>query len=226
MALTVSTIAARAMVLAPDLSSTLLAVDYQAEVSAAVLRLSRHEPQELYVDITGDGSSTTHDLTGWLRTHQAFRAEYPIDDTDLELASWAVVRKGAGWALSVSEVVPSGDDLRLWYRANHTSNGTTTTVDDTLLEPVARFCAALVLRRFAARFLHSRRSETLGGSELVDLRTGVKEAMDLAKLLDREALELLGIVEDDAVSSSGAAGATSGEVGIAVVTPPWGSIGL
>jgi len=222
MALDVSTIASRAMELAPDLSQSLQQSDYEADVPAAVAALSRYEPQELYLDVTGDGTERVQ-LTGWDRRARAFRLEYPIDEDEIPASGWAVVRSGAGWSLVLSSALAAGEQARLWYRLPHAVDtaAATTTVPDDLLEPVALFCAAVALRRLAARYLQSRRSETLSGVELVDLRSQAQEARDLAKELDRQALELLGVVGDDAGGQD-----DGGDVAVYHVSPPWEAIGL
>jgi len=224
MALTVASVASRAMELAPDLSQTFAQADYEAEVPAAVAALSRYQPQDLSMDLTGDGTDRL-DLTGWDRRASAYRLEYPVDEDEIPATGWAVVRSGAGWSLVLSSALGSGESARLWYTLPHdvaTAAGTTTVPDD-LREPCALFCSGSILRRMATRYLQQRRSETLSGVELVDLRSQAKEALEQARAYDRQALELLGVVRDDA---AGAGGGSGEDVAVEFVTPPWEAIGL
>ncbi len=224
MALSVSSIAARAMELAPDLSDTLQVDAYKADVPAAAGALSRYAPQELAIDVTGDGT-TRIALSGWDRRADAFRLEYPINEGEIPAPGWTVVRSGAGWSLDLGSALGSGEKARLWYRLPHAVDvsADTTTIPDDLLEPVALLAAGVTLRRLAARYLQQRRAESLSGVELVDLRSQAREALDLAKTLDRQALELLGVIGDDAGASATAGGE---DVAVEYVTPPWESIGL
>lgn len=223
MVLSIADIRDKSKELVTDLSDKLGAdADHEACVPAAYIKLSQYKPQLLYVDVTGDGETYRHELSSWKDDSIIIRVEYPIDEEDLNDASWIESRNANGKTIILSELIPDSEDFRVWYSAWHTDDDTDTTVPDQYLEMVGRFCAAIMLRRMGTNQLQSRRAGVAVGPELVDF-TPVQQSMkDYANMLDREALELLGVVQDDAISGSQGGGSDdSTEVALSYVSPSW-----
>lgn len=198
-------------------------------VPYALVKLSHYRPVSTYVEITGDGETYDHTLTGWLETNRATRVDYPVttgDETTLAIDKWSVQQKpvsgSLAWILRLTTVIPDTEDLWLYYTAQH-SGTTTTTVENTdqLREAVSRFTAAELCREWVRDRGQKEQAGSPMGAEIIDLTQAPLLLKDMADELDRSALEVLGVVTDDAAQTSGGGSEPAPGLAIATVTPVW-----
>lgn len=198
-------------------------------VPYAMSKLSFYRAISSYVELTGDGEAYDFTLAGWVETNRPTRVEYPTtagEQANLTVDTWSVQQSPSGgsliWILRLVQLIPDGETFYLYYTAHH-SGTTTTTVEDTpqLKEAVSRFCAAELCREWIRDRGQKEQAGIPTGAEIIDLTQAPQLLKDMADELDRSALEVLGVVSDDAAQAGGGGTEPAPGLSIQYVTQEW-----
>jgi hypothetical protein len=136
-------------------------------ISQAIKEHSRHRPQIIVEDETGDGGFdyAVTDLASWSDGFSVIKTvEYPVDDDDetpdlLQDDEWMLYEKPAGKYLRFKEDKPTADeDFRVTYTALHTCTDAASTVEDFDDEAVQALAAAFFCDMLATYYAQNQDS--------------------------------------------------------------------
>ena len=186
--------------------------DIDALIEEAIRAYSKHRPQIITEDETGDGgfdyqltgTAGTNLLTSWEKGFsEVRRLVYPVDDTAqtetvIDEDDFGVITKiVSGEArdhLRFKAATPTATQtFRVWYTARHVVDGSNSTVPAADDEAVANLAAAFCLEAIAARYL-STKDPSLD-ADVTDYRSRADESRRLAEKFRRTFLDHLGIRE-------------------------------
>ncbi len=206
-----------------DTKPFLVGTDVDAFVEEAIRTYSKHRPQVIVEDETGDGGFD-YQITGTAGTNlladgpwekgfsEIRRLVYPVDDTSqtetvIDEDDFAVITKIVSAAardhIRFKAATPTATEtFRVWYTARHVVNGGSTipAADD---EAVANLAAALCLDAIASRYL-SVKNPSLD-ADVTDYQGRADQARRLADDY-REAFERHMGIGDEGQDAQAAAG--------------------
>ncbi|MFQ5692995.1 MAG: hypothetical protein ACE5IM_08140 [Nitrospinota bacterium] len=202
-----------------DKGSFLSGADIDKLIDEAVKEYSRHRPQVVVEDESGDGGFD-YRLTGpgailasWEKGFSDVRKlVYPVDDTSATEAvidedAFAVITKVVAGAADdylrfLSATPSAGETFRVFYTARHVLDATASSLPVADDEAVANLAAAFCLEVIAARYL-SARDPSLD-ADVTDYRSRVDESRRLAEKFRRAFLDHMGIPEAGGPPGAGA----------------------
>jgi len=179
-------------------------------ISMAIKEHSRHRPQVVVVDITGDGGfdyAIATYLTSWSEGLSTIKTvEYPVDDDDetpdiLQDDEWMVYEKPTGKVLRMREDSPTtSESVRVTYTALHTCTDSACTVEDFDEEAVEVLCASYFCDMLGTYYAQSM--DATIGADSVDHMGKSRNYAARAKTYRKMYFDHLGIKEGQAPAAS------------------------
>ncbi len=177
--------------------------DYVAAVSAAIAEYSRHKPQEIVVDVLGNGSHDLDEPAGWVPEFSVLRQlEYPaglVPGSFIEKDQLILYNTPAGEKIRLLSATPTNLET---VRITFTIPRTEATIVPTDLDAVSHLSAAHALRMLANRFIDT--TDPLIAADVVNYQQKSDQASRRAKDLEKLYRDHLGIKEDDPMPAASA----------------------
>ena len=170
--------------------------DYEAAISQAVKVFSRHRPDTMVVDITGNGTNDYDFPSGWVGDFSSIRSiEFPIGEvpeTLLDNDEYAIYQTPAKKQIRLINERPSASES---FRVCFTLPRTDSTIPDNDVDAVCNLAASVCLEQLANAFAQT--SDSTIGADSVNYRTKSADFSSRAKRHFQLYKEHMGIREDD-----------------------------